>query len=1055
MDFSNIKTIEEYKIAVSIMQQLGPIPENLKKIGEELQAIENKKNEVIDKFPIYGTLKVHSKFPYTKQFEDCVFNTVEYLLQDGKNASDPGLLLGKIQCGKTNTFENVMALAMDKGIDICIIFTKGTNALSTQTIERFKKDFKFFEPSHDLNQACYLKINEILKLSISEGEINDPKNKFVIICKKEDDNLNALIDLYTNKLPKLKNKKTLIIDDEADFASINYSKHHGELKMGKIPQQIYDFRNTPKYCRYLQVTATPQALFLQPTGEFKLSEGKLVSSFKPRFTTFVPEHKNYIGGRHYYELSEDENSMYSHIYQPVNDKILDIFSHRDSRYINNNIESKNLDDLTKFIISYLVATSIRVLQKEKIEKGYQSSAIIHCEINTKMHAWQEELIKKLIDRIKEMVISKEFYNYEKTITIFNDCYTDFKESNKKAHNQNLVVEELYFPTKSEVKKEFEKILKNKYYDVKIVNSFNNVKDMLDKDGQLELKTTANIFIGGSILDRGITVANLIHFYYGRMPKVMQMDTVLQHARMYGSRTKEDMAVTRFYTTQFIYSNLVEINDFDNMLRSWLENGSKAEDSLAFLEYSSTVKPCSQQKIMPSKTIFVKPNRAIIPKYFDTKKNDEISEYVSKIDEIIKPYPTYEYFEIQADVCKKIIELIDKTFEIEDSMKDQSFDKKSMINCIDYLSKDCSGKLVCKIFSNEREMHRLLKNGDFNGNPIATNTELNPMRDKCVAMPGFILIKQKGGSELGWKGSKNGNPFYWPIIMPQKQQNSFVFTQSVKSNSKEWVDPKIEDLIGNLEKDGAKILKLTLTGDFNKINSLEDFDQETRIIETTTASKYLETDFNHPSGYKIAQGVDADSIDSIFYNKSLPEDYYYLQNMEFYNELHQKQKNGMHLSGLQQFFIDCIDKTDCVFTKYDANTWMKEINKKVDTYLDSDYSNSGDLVEYDIPQEAFDNQDKLNKGELVFPFVLKDYDYILFNNGRDDDGDRLLVKIDKENISFCITNATPDSDQLNKLSGNIKDIILPKHKYVIIYKFEKLIGKILNPTDQKKRQIIFI
>ena len=42
----------------------------------------------------------------------------------------------------------------------------------------------------------------------------------------------------------------------------------------------------------------------------------------------------------------------------------------------------------------------------------------------------------------------------------------------------------------------------------------------------------NLFIGGQILDRGITINNLIGFYYGRNPKKFQQDTVLQHSRMY-------------------------------------------------------------------------------------------------------------------------------------------------------------------------------------------------------------------------------------------------------------------------------------------------------------------------------------------------------------------------------------------------------------------------------------------------------------------------------------------------------------------------------------------
>ena len=68
-----------------------------------------------------------------------------------------------------------------------------------------------------------------------------------------------------------------------------------------------------------------------------------------------------------------------------------------------------------------------------------------------------------------------------------------------------------------------------------VNSNREIEELLDDDGQLKLRTPLNLYIGGQILDRGITIRNLIGFYYGRNPQNFQQDTVLQHARMCGAR----------------------------------------------------------------------------------------------------------------------------------------------------------------------------------------------------------------------------------------------------------------------------------------------------------------------------------------------------------------------------------------------------------------------------------------------------------------------------------------------------------------------------------------
>ena len=56
-----------------------------------------------------------------------------------------------------------------------------------------------------------------------------------------------------------------------------------------------------------------------------------------------------------------------------------------------------------------------------------------------------------------------------------------------------------------------------------VNSDKDIEELLDDDGQLKLRTPFNLFIGGQILDRGITINNLIAFYYGRNPQRFQQD----------------------------------------------------------------------------------------------------------------------------------------------------------------------------------------------------------------------------------------------------------------------------------------------------------------------------------------------------------------------------------------------------------------------------------------------------------------------------------------------------------------------------------------------------
>jgi hypothetical protein len=58
----------------------------------------------------------------------------------------------------------------------------------------------------------------------------------------------------------------LVIDDEADLASV-FRKQNGFGTAGVISHQIDRLRDLVKNSAFLQVTATPYALYLQPDDE--------------------------------------------------------------------------------------------------------------------------------------------------------------------------------------------------------------------------------------------------------------------------------------------------------------------------------------------------------------------------------------------------------------------------------------------------------------------------------------------------------------------------------------------------------------------------------------------------------------------------------------------------------------------------------------------------------------------------------------------------------------------------------------------------------------------
>ena len=561
------KTLAEYEIAVKALEAVGmPIPQWMLSQRSGLSGIPNESQVLTDsETPIYDTLVAN--YPYDggmpEEKKKCIEDTVNQLMETGPHAEEPGLLLGKIQCGKTDTFEDIIGLAFDKGIDVTIVFTKGTKPLAEQTLKRMKKDYRFFKKSDDLDQKCTINIYDIMDVWKNMKPARIEGYKTVIVCKKQSTNLDHLIDMFNIYCPVLKKKKVLIVDDEADFASRNYRAvklealkdesgnplaQNAETEMAKISQQIDDFRKIPEFCRYLQVTATPYCLYLQPQGELNLN-GNIIKPFKPRFTTLVPEHSRYIGGQQYYIESKNPDSMYSHLYHQIDQKCIDVLGHEDKRYLNNAVASGNIYGLTYALVSYFMAAAIRRIQvRETKNKDYMTSALIHVEIDKKNHDWQRRIIQRLIEDIRRAIVDEDQTDQRIWYAI-DVIYKDFEESNRKGRAEDLIDVEL--PSKDDVLDEIRNIFNPKKinYHVQVVNSDEEVVKLLDEDtGELDMYHAATIFIGGNILDRGITIKNMLCFFYGRNPKSFQQDTVLQHARMYGARSKEDMAVTRLHKT---------------------------------------------------------------------------------------------------------------------------------------------------------------------------------------------------------------------------------------------------------------------------------------------------------------------------------------------------------------------------------------------------------------------------------------------------------------------------------------------------------------------------
>jgi len=337
----------------------------------------------------------------------------------------------------------------------------------------------------------------------------------------------------------------------------------------------------------------------------------------------------------------------------------------------------------------------------------------------------------------------------------------------------LVVDQL--PTLEEVVIQVKEALEGKFIGVTIVNSENQVVELLGEDGQLRLDNPFNVFIGGQTLDRGITIDHLIGFFYGRNPASFQMDTVLQHSRMYGSRSEKDLAVTRFYTSARVYNAMRNMHFFDNNLRENIEKDPEA--SVRFIaKEGNTIKPCGPNKIKASNVVSFKEYSRFLPIGFQTKSKTNIQEFISKIDHIIQPILNKDQESIiTLEQFKNIIELINITYTYEPQFGNVglNWDTNLVVKAIELALNDKKTSEIGLYVREGREASRLKNNNTtFNDSPGDGKTD--NVRTKVMAenKPVLMLLKQRGTKENGWRDAE----FYWPTIVMPKALPNYVYSE---------------------------------------------------------------------------------------------------------------------------------------------------------------------------------------------------------------------------------------------------------------------------------------
>lgn len=532
---------------------------------------------------------------------------------DPKNTNNffvKGLVVGSVQSGKTSNFNAVVNSSVDVGYKLIIVLSGIMEDLRRQTQIRTEKEVEgkmiaqgsFIGVGEENSFGPLGKFDDVKQIVIPTSRNKDfdrnlKESEFslnqinILICKKNTSVLQNLLLWLNEYLGKNTDKHDipfLIIDDEADNASINNLGHKGAEYANKINGHIRALLALFNRKTYIGYTATPFANILQdwnkkPENKWKVRdpknnielefdlEGNL---FPDDFIELLIPPSNYIGPKNFFETRIEEIKKIDPLLaEPINDYV-EYFPERveelsdgslvgvnkynnksefdsdenattrfgtyqdyrevtraTTKYDNYPITiPKSLDEAIKcFIISIAIRQSRRPeLIQSKLFHPH-NTMLIHI---SRFSDWQcrskvliNEIINNLRNRLNNDTLTSKDSIFNEFERIWVKYFANAVNNIKEYLPENYDDEYLTRKSFLEVRDLLVSAING--IEVKAVNTVE--KDMLD----YESGEKKYIVIGGNKLSRGFTLEGLTINYFIRNTNFA--DTLLQMGRWFGYR----------------------------------------------------------------------------------------------------------------------------------------------------------------------------------------------------------------------------------------------------------------------------------------------------------------------------------------------------------------------------------------------------------------------------------------------------------------------------------------------------------------------------------------
>lgn len=492
------------------------------------------------------------------------------------------LIYGRVQSGKTNCAIGSIALALENGFKTFVYLTSDNLWLLDQTERRIEESLQDSrlsilrkeEWSKNPNKTANTRINPYIQ-----------NQTFILFCNKNEKSLSKLLSLLNGsncfKYP------AIIIDDEADNASLNTSTRsqvtNPNKQDSKVSSLIKKIRTNLNNV-FIQVTATPQSLFLQHENH----------PDKPYISKLLEPGKDYMGGDLFFSSSP------SHTDTSVHEDEVDQI-----KAGNQNIP----EGLENAFLSFCVAYSH--CSQKKIHKSGKYSFLAHICHKIPSH----QALERIIEKIKLNI------------------YRGLSQRNAGTPRKQLYgkIKQAYFKLRKTASLiPLKKIISGIHAGISNVSviTINSTNAMREPNYKIGM----NVLVGGNRLSRGVTIEGLTTSYYGRSVKTPQSDTMHQHARMFGYRGHlKD--VTRLFLPQSQYDQFVSISEAEAENRSSIENLAPNKNNIVWV--GSGMRPTRSSVYDPTPHTIVVGGVQRWPRYptwraKDVQKhNYRLSKYLAK------------------------------------------------------------------------------------------------------------------------------------------------------------------------------------------------------------------------------------------------------------------------------------------------------------------------------------------------------------------------------------------------------------------------------------------